>query len=74
MNKRYKVLFVFLLMVLFPVAMLAADATIKGTVTDAKTGDALPGANIIIKGTVKGTILAGYKILWTVFRYARRPV
>ena len=27
-----------------------------------------------VSGTVKGTILAGYKILWTVFRYARRPV
>ncbi|MEM7353355.1 MAG: glycosyltransferase family 2 protein, partial [Acidobacteriota bacterium] len=23
-----------------------------------------------ITGTVKGTILAGYKILWTVFRYS----
>ncbi len=27
-----------------------------------------------VSGTIKGTILAGYKILWTVFRYARRPV
>ena len=25
-----------------------------------------------VSGTLKGTIMAGYKILWTVFRYARR--
>ncbi len=25
-----------------------------------------------VSGTVKGTLLAGYRILWTVFRYARR--
>jgi glycosyltransferase involved in cell wall biosynthesis len=24
-----------------------------------------------VSGTIKGTVLAGYKILWTVFRYAR---
>ena len=27
-----------------------------------------------VSGTIKGTIFAGYKILWTVFRYARRSV
>ncbi len=27
-----------------------------------------------VSGTVKGTVLAGWKILWTVFRYARRAV
>jgi hypothetical protein len=26
-----------------------------------------------ITGTVKGTILAGYKILWTVLRYSFQP-
>jgi glycosyltransferase involved in cell wall biosynthesis len=25
-----------------------------------------------VSGTLKGTLMAGYKILWTVFRYARR--
>ncbi|MGH8010832.1 MAG: glycosyltransferase family 2 protein, partial [Candidatus Binatia bacterium] len=30
------------------------------------------GGKSKVGGTVKGTILAGYKILWTVFRYARR--
>jgi len=27
-----------------------------------------------VSGTIKGTVLAGYKILWTVFRYARESV
>jgi glycosyltransferase involved in cell wall biosynthesis len=27
-----------------------------------------------VSGTLKGTVLAGYKILWTVFRYARESV
>lgn len=56
MDKRYKVLLTVLLMILCPVALFAADATIKGKVTDAQTGDPLPGANVVIKGTVKGTI------------------
>lgn len=30
------------------------------------------GGKSKVGGTVKGTILAGYKILWTVFRYARK--
>jgi TonB-linked SusC/RagA family outer membrane protein len=29
--------------------------TIKGTVTDANTGDALPGVNVLVKGTTHGT-------------------
>jgi len=29
------------------------------------------GGESKVSGTVKGTLLAGYKILWTVFRYAR---
>jgi glycosyltransferase involved in cell wall biosynthesis len=29
------------------------------------------GGQSKVSGTVKGTVLAGYKILWTVFRYAR---
>jgi len=32
------------------------------------------GGESKVSGTLKGTILAGYKILWTVFRYARAPV
>ena len=37
----------FLAMLLFP-AMVLAQASIKGKVTDASTGDALPGANVYI--------------------------
>jgi len=29
------------------------------------------GGESKVSGTVKGTLLAGWKILWTVFRYAR---
>src|SRR5699024_12052432 len=32
-----------------------AQETISGTVTDAQTGEALPGVNIIVKGTTTGT-------------------
>jgi glycosyltransferase involved in cell wall biosynthesis len=31
------------------------------------------GGESKVTGTLKGTILAGYKILWTVFRYTWRP-
>jgi len=31
------------------------------------------GGESKVSGTIKGTILAGYKILWTVFRYAWKP-
>jgi hypothetical protein len=29
------------------------------------------GGESKVSGTLKGALLAGYKILWTVFRYAR---
>ena len=32
------------------------------------------GGESKVSGTVKGSLLAGYKILWTVFRYVRRSV
>jgi len=44
---------------------LAQDVTINGTVTDAETGEPLPGVNVVIKGTTDGvsTDLQGsYKI------------
>ena len=34
---------------------LAQERTVSGKVTDAETGDNLPGVNIIIKGTSVGT-------------------
>jgi TonB-dependent starch-binding outer membrane protein SusC len=37
-------------------SLLAQQVSINGTVTDAKDGSPIPGANIIIKGTTKGTV------------------
>ena len=32
-----------------------AQVTVSGVVTDAETGDALPGANVVVEGTTFGT-------------------
>lgn len=32
------------------------DQTVTGTVTEAETGDAIPGANVVVKGTSNGTV------------------
>ena len=37
-------------------SLAMAQRTIKGTVTDAQTGDALIGANVVVVGTSTGTI------------------
>jgi TonB-dependent starch-binding outer membrane protein SusC len=37
-------------------SLLAQQVSIKGTVTDAKDGSPMPGVNVIIKGTTKGTV------------------
>ena len=44
-----------LLFLISPIFALAQERTISGKVTDAETGDNLPGVNIIIKGTSVGT-------------------
>ncbi len=44
--------------------LMAQNATVKGTIYDQKTGDILPGANIIIKGSTTGTasdVMGTYK-------------
>lgn len=50
----------FLLLILVYVSALgvtlAQDRAISGTVTDAETGEGIPGANVVIKGTSTGTI------------------
>ena len=46
-----KLLFVFCL---FGFQFAQAQTTVKGTVTDAKSGIPLPGANIVVKGTTNG--------------------
>ncbi len=42
-------------MVMFPLSVLA-QGTVTGTVTEASSGNPLPGANVIVKGTSNGTI------------------
>ncbi len=42
-------------LLLFPLFMVAQHS-VKGTVTDAKTGEPLVGANVLIVGTNKGTV------------------
>ncbi len=43
------------LMVMLPLSVLA-QGTVTGTITEASSGDPLPGANVIVKGTTTGTI------------------
>ena len=53
------------LMLVFVLYAWAQDRTVSGTVTDAETGEALPGVNVLLKGTGTGitTDLDGnYKI------------
>ena len=52
MSRRY-LLTVLLVVVMVP-AMALAQGTITGSVTDANTGDALPGANVIVDGQPYG--------------------
>jgi len=43
------------LLVFIALQLQAQDRTVSGTVTDAKTGEALPGTSVKIKGTSQGT-------------------
>ncbi|MBQ3996637.1 MAG: carboxypeptidase-like regulatory domain-containing protein, partial [Bacteroidales bacterium] len=44
-----------LLLALFPAGVFAQVATVKGTVTDAGTGDPVPYATVVVKGTSSWT-------------------
>ncbi len=52
MSKRY--LFTVLLVMVMVPALALAQGTISGSVTDGTTGDALPGANVIVDGQPYG--------------------
>lgn len=63
-NKTFKLLsesyirFVVVLIaaqLIFSFSAFSQAKTVNGKVTDATTGEALPGVNVVIKGTVKGT-------------------
>ena len=47
--------FYFLLCVMFTLGTFAQDRTVKGTVLD-PMGEAIIGANVMVKGTANGTI------------------
>lgn len=55
MIKQFKKLALVLVLVFFGAAVYA-QSTISGTITDAKTGEGLIGVNILVKGTVLGTV------------------
>jgi TonB-linked SusC/RagA family outer membrane protein len=54
MLQRLVISTVFLLLWV-PIAHGQAEFTVEGTVTDASSGDPLPGANVVVKGTSRGT-------------------
>lgn len=57
MKQRHIYFFSIVLLFLFGINGVKAQSNSKvtGTVTDAQTGDTMPGVNILIKGTSKGT-------------------
>ncbi len=46
----------FLILVFGSWQLIGQEVTVTGTVTDAQQGTTLPGVNIVIKGTIKGTV------------------
>ncbi|HDR51796.1 MAG TPA: TonB-dependent receptor [Mariniphaga anaerophila] len=55
-TKFHWIAFLVFAQLLFAFASVAQQQTVTGTVTDSETGEALPGVNIVIKGTTTGTI------------------
>jgi hypothetical protein len=53
MLKRTLPIFVLSVLIALP-AIVKAQSTIKGTVVDSKTGEPLPGVNVVIEGTQRG--------------------
>ena len=54
-----KILFVVILVAvqsIFAFTSIAQNITVKGKVSDSQTGELLPGVNVVIKGTTKGTV------------------
>jgi TonB-dependent starch-binding outer membrane protein SusC len=54
-NRYHWVAFLFIVQVIFPLSA-HAQQVVTGKVTEAATGEALPGVNIVIKGTTTGTV------------------
>ena len=49
-------LFLFLLLLLMPLSLLAQNIEVQGTVTDAATGEEIIGATVKVKGFSSGTV------------------
>src|SRR5688572_4847862 len=58
MNKFYKPKFVLAVLLFFvtSVTTMAQDLTVNGKVTDGRNADPIPGVNILVKGTTRGTV------------------
>lgn len=56
MKKIYLLWSKILFLLLVTTGMTLAQTTVKGKVTDARTGEGVVGANVIIKGSAQGTI------------------
>ena len=54
-KNHFKTLLGLIFLLLYGTTVLAQNSEIKGKVTDATTGQTMPGVNIIIKGTTTGT-------------------
>ncbi len=50
----YLLVFSIILVSFFPLLVFGESGTITGTITDAETGDPLPGANVLVVGTLLG--------------------
>ena len=55
-STQTKCLGLLLLSLLFGLQGFAQEQTVSGTVTDLESGEVLPGVNILIKGTTRGTV------------------
>jgi len=55
MKRNFTISGLFLLCFFFINTAFAQNTTVKGKVTDATTGESLPGVSVIIKGTTNGT-------------------
>ena len=55
LQKTFKIGLLSLLFLLGLLSQLQAQNAIKGKVTDAQTGEALPGVSVLVKGTTTGT-------------------
>ncbi|MCU0444822.1 MAG: SusC/RagA family TonB-linked outer membrane protein [Microscillaceae bacterium] len=56
---RQKLLFCFLLCFALSWSLVAQERSITGKVTDAETGEGIPGVSVFIKGTNSGTVTDG---------------